>query len=71
MGEQVSIAAAITELLRDMPSLTASAGLRAAWFRRKAALFRRIAADPASLNAAEAAALAVEADRRADLIGGA
>jgi hypothetical protein len=67
MADRASIAVELTALLADMPSVGATAVVRAAWLRRKAVLLRRIAeetADPAERT--EATVLAVLADQSAD-----
>jgi hypothetical protein len=57
----------ITALLREIPSLTASAEVRAAWFERKADVFDEIAARDA-YRAEEARQLAKDARLRAEQI---
>lgn len=71
MTARLSVVAEMNALLRDMPGYGAAPATRAAWFRRKAGVLRRIAAEhdiPA--EAREATELARLADAQADQIGG-
>ncbi|HEX3780701.1 MAG TPA: hypothetical protein VHX38_13625 [Pseudonocardiaceae bacterium] len=71
MCERPSIAREISDLLDALPGLSASSEVRVAWFRRKAEIQRRIAAETDSPSMAEEAAeQARESDQRADEIEG-